>query len=239
MICPNCGSKMIEKGDKFYCPFCQTTELKNINLKDEFVETAANSRDVFENSVSGVARIIRLDMPIQGSGFVISKNGLIVTNSHVVLGDADEIPSRVKVEINGNPHFAKVLKYNVDYRNEIDIALLLLEETSSIKPLRLGDSSKVHTGDEVILIGNPKAEGISVTKGIISDANRMLNGTHYFLSDVATNPGNSGGPLFNSNGEVIGVCVLKKKDAEGMNYFIPINDVKQILKCWGFKGDLL
>ncbi|WP_245709699.1 DegQ family serine endoprotease [Ruegeria halocynthiae] len=139
-----------------------------------------------------------------GSGFVISEDGYIVTNNHVI-AEADEI----LVEFfpgDGQP--AKDLVAKVIGRDEkTDIALLKVEAEGPLNYVQFGDSDIARVGDWVIAMGNPLGQGFSVSAGIISARNRALSGSYddYIQTDAAINRGNSGGPLFNMNGEVIGV----------------------------------
>ncbi len=134
-----------------------------------------------------------------GSGFVISEDGFIVTNNHVIEG-ADEI----RVEFYGGGEMnAKVV--GTDPRT--DIALLKVESPRPLPFVAFGDSERARVGDWVMAIGNPLGQGFSVSVGIISARGRALQGTYddYIQTDAAINRGNSGGPLFNMAGEVIGV----------------------------------
>ncbi|RME16625.1 MAG: DegQ family serine endoprotease [Alphaproteobacteria bacterium] len=135
-----------------------------------------------------------------GSGFVISEDGYIVTNNHVIEG-ADEI----QVEFYGS---GKVLDAKVvGTDTNTDIALLKVDSDEPLTFVSFGDSDKMRVGDWVIAVGNPLGQGFSVTAGIISARGRELSGTYddFIQTDAAINRGNSGGPLFNMDGEVIGV----------------------------------
>ena len=135
----------------------------------------------------------------QGSGFVISEDGYIVTNNHVIEG-ADEIEiefysgRRLKAEVVGTDP-------------NTDIALLKVDSDDPLPFVPFGDSDEVRVGDWVMAMGNPLGQGFSVSAGIVSARNRELSGTYddYIQTDAAINRGNSGGPLFNMSGEVIGV----------------------------------
>ena len=134
-----------------------------------------------------------------GSGFVVSEDGFVVTNNHVI-EDADEI----MVEFpNGAEHAATVI--GVD--KNIDIAVLKLDVDEPLDFVNFADSDNARVGDWVMAIGNPLGQGFSVSAGIISARNRELSGNYddYIQTDAAINRGNSGGPLFNMDGQVIGV----------------------------------
>nr|WP_233712940.1 DegQ family serine endoprotease [Amaricoccus solimangrovi] len=134
-----------------------------------------------------------------GSGFIISADGYIVTNNHVIDG-ADEI--RIEF-LDGNSLPAKVV--GTDTRT--DVALLKIDSPDPLPFVHFGDSDKMRVGDWVMAIGNPLGQGFSVSAGIVSARNRTLQGSYddFIQTDAAINRGNSGGPLFNTNGEVIGV----------------------------------
>ncbi len=134
-----------------------------------------------------------------GSGFVISEDGYIVTNNHVIEG-ADEI----EIEFFEGFSLPATL---VGTDPNTDIALLKVEADSPLKFVSFGNSDNAKVGDWVMAMGNPLGQGFSVSAGIVSARNRALSGTYddYIQTDAAINRGNSGGPLFNMNGEVIGV----------------------------------
>jgi serine protease Do len=134
-----------------------------------------------------------------GSGFVISEDGYIVTNNHVIEG-ADEI----QIEFFEGFELPATL---VGTDPNTDIALLKVESETPLKFVKFGDSDTARVGDWVMAMGNPLGQGFSVSAGIVSARNRALSGTYddYIQTDAAINRGNSGGPLFNMDGEVIGV----------------------------------
>jgi serine protease Do len=139
-----------------------------------------------------------------GSGFVISEDGYIVTNNHVIEG-ADEI----EIEFfpgDGQPSDRLPAKV-VGTDPKTDIALLKVDADMPLKFVRFGDSDTARVGDWVVAMGNPLGQGFSVSAGIVSARNRALSGSYddYIQTDAAINRGNSGGPLFNMDGDVIGV----------------------------------
>ncbi|MGL4656187.1 MAG: S1C family serine protease [Sarcina sp.] len=169
-----------------------------------------------------------------GSGFIINEDGLVVTNNHVIQG-----ASEVKVILSdGKEVDAKVINSDA----ELDLAVLdIIEHMEMPGIAKLGDSSKLVAGEDVIAIGNPLGKEFSktVTKGIISSPKRELSVSGspdkvetFIQTDAAINPGNSGGPLINTKGEVIGVNTAKKvgEEIEGIGFSIPINTVKDNLE---------
>jgi len=160
-----------------------------------------------------------------GSGFIISEDGYIITNNHVV-----EKATEIKVKLdNGKEYDAKV----VGRDPKTDVALIKVTPSKDFpKPARLGDSDQVNVGAWVMAVGNPFGLGHTVTLGIISAKGRVIGAGPYddFLqTDAAINPGNSGGPLFNMEGEVIGINTAIIAQGQGIGFAIPINLVKTLL----------
>ncbi|WP_444455169.1 DegQ family serine endoprotease [Rhodobacter capsulatus] len=140
-----------------------------------------------------------------GSGFVISEDGYIVTNNHVIKGeDGNAVADEISIEFaNGKKLDAKIIGTDP----KTDIALLKVESKEPLPFVNFGDSDKMREGDWVMAMGNPLGQGFSTSVGIVSARNRELSGTYddYIQTDAAINRGNSGGPLFNMDGTVIGV----------------------------------
>ncbi len=162
-----------------------------------------------------------------GSGFIIDENGIVVTNNHVIQ-DADDIIVRV----NGDQEYkAKVLGADP----LMDIAVLQLETDDKFKPVGFGDSDKARIGDWVLAIGNPFGLGGTVTAGIISARNRSIGLSRYedfIQTDASINSGNSGGPLFDMEGNVIGIntAILGRNGSIGIGFSIPSNSAQQVIK---------
>ena len=161
-----------------------------------------------------------------GSGFIIDEKGLVVTNNHVIQ-DAEDI----LVIVNGDQEFkAKVI--GADPLS--DIAVLQLETEKKFIPVAFGDSDKARIGDWVIAIGNPFGLGGTVTSGIISARNRSIGLSRYedyIQTDASINSGNSGGPLFDMNGNVIGIntAILGRSGSVGIGFSIPSNSAKLVI----------
>jgi serine protease Do len=167
-----------------------------------------------------------------GSGFIVSADGLIVTNKHVV---SDDEATYTVVQSGGKEFEAKVL--GKDPNN--DIAILKIEG-ENFPVLPLGDSDAIKVGQTAIAIGNPLGEfANSVSRGIVSGIKRDVTAgsgfgqeerlTNIIQTDAAINPGNSGGPLFDIKGRVIGINVAVAQGAENIGFALPINDVKRII----------
>jgi len=163
-------------------------------------------------------------VPSLGSGFVISDDGLILTNSHVV----DQVDTIEIVFLDGMRAPAVI----VGRDPKTDIALLRCKAKRTYLPLRLGDSSEMLPGDWVMAIGNPFGLDHTVTAGIVSALGRDIQQGPYddfIQTDAAINPGNSGGPLINLAGEVIGINTAIDPEANTIGFALPINMAKEIL----------
>ena len=181
-------------------------------------------KDFFDKNGGGNAqRVASL-----GSGFVIDPNGVIATNNHVI-ADADEI----YVYFNNGSRLKVVKVIGRDLKT--DIAVLQVKPDKTLAAVRLGDSGKMRPGDWVMAIGNPFGLGGSLTVGVISALNRDINSGPYdeFLqTDAAINKGNSGGPLFNMNGEVIGInsaIISPTGGSIGLGFAIPVNEAVEVI----------
>jgi len=163
-----------------------------------------------------------------GSGFIIDKEGIVVTNNHVIEGADDII-----VSVNGSKEYkAKVIGKDP----YMDLAVLKIETNEKFKPVSFGDSDKARVGDWVIAIGNPFGFGGTVTSGIISSRNRDIGLTRYddfIQTDASINQGNSGGPLFNLDGEVIGINTAiiapGQSGSIGIGFAIPSNPASNVI----------
>jgi len=159
-----------------------------------------------------------------GSGFIIKKDGIILTNNHVV-----EKADKIIVRLSDEREFeAKVIGRD----ERTDLALIKIKDSQSLPVVRLGDSDQLDVGEWVIAIGNPFGLEQTVTVGIVSAKGRAI-GTgpfdDYIQTDASINPGNSGGPLFNTNGEVVGINTAINPSGQGIGFAIPINQVKKIV----------
>jgi serine protease Do len=162
-----------------------------------------------------------------GSGFIIDPSGIVVTNNHVI-SDADEVTvilnngTRLKAEIIGRD-------------TKVDIALLRVKSDKPLTAVKFGDSDKLRLGEWVIAIGNPFSLGGSVTAGIVSARNRDINSgpyDNYIQTDAAINRGNSGGPLFNLDGEVVGIntaIISPSGGSIGIGFAVPSKTASPII----------
>ena len=167
-----------------------------------------------------------------GSGFMIDPGGVIVTNRHVIEGASD-----ITVVLQSGQSFRATL---MTAAGIADVALLHIASTVALPVLSFGDSDKVRVGDQVLAIGNPLGLGGSVTRGIVSALNRDIRETpfdDFIQTDAAINHGNSGGPLFNESGEVIGMNTAIYGAPEDLNsgsiglaFAMPSNDVRFVVQ---------
>jgi serine protease Do len=165
----------------------------------------------------------------QGSGVIVTEEGHIVTNHHVIAGQ-----QQIQVTLHGGKtHRARLIGEDT----LLDIAVLRIEDDGPFTPLKLGDSSQAQVGQIVFAVGNPFGLGETVTQGIISAKERSLSDSQrdLFQTDAAINPGNSGGPLVNLRGEIIGINVAiftpdkANPGFQGVGFSIPSNEVKDAL----------
>jgi len=159
-----------------------------------------------------------------GSGFIISSDGYILTNFHVVKN-----ASKITVKIKGEKEYPAKLVGNDKYS---DLAVIKIDE-KGLKPARLGESSTVRPGEWAIAVGSPQGLDHTVTLGIVSALSRQipeLSNVSFIQTDAAINPGNSGGPLLNIKGEVIGINTAIMGTAQNIGFAIPVNVAKNVVE---------
>lgn len=177
-----------------------------------------------------------------GTGIIISKDGYVLTNKHVV----GESATSVQVVTTDGKTYDNVKVIGRDPVN--DIAFLKIADANDLTPAKLGDSSRLAVGSKVVAIGNALGEfQTTVTSGIVSGINRSVtagdevsyeNLSNLIQTDAAINPGNSGGPLVSITGEVIGINTAVSQGAEGIGFAIPINEAKGVIKGVLEKGSI-
>ena len=158
-----------------------------------------------------------------GSGFIMSKEGYILTNNHVV-EDADQI----KVKLAGGKEFDGKI---VGRDPKTDLALIKIDAASELQPLKLGNSDDLKVGNWVVAVGSPFGLEQTVTAGIVSAKGRVIGSGPYdnfIQTDASINPGNSGGPLINLQGEVVGINTAIIASGQGIGFAIPINMAKEV-----------
>ncbi len=195
------------------------TILRRVQPSVVAIETGVTGRN---NQIYGVGA---------GSGVIISADGLVVTNAHVLQGSSGRYVDAIRVKLADGRTFDGEL---VGAARDLDIALIRVAGTTGLVPATLGDSDAVQVGDDVIAIGNALNLGglPTVTRGIVSATDRSIqepggNALEGLIqTDAAINPGNSGGPLVNAAGEVIGINTAIIGDAQNLGFAISINSVK-------------
>lgn len=233
-------------GGQYMCDCCgQTYSESDFVVREKMMtKETMSGADLYERNVVGTLEIFCNGKrgSWSGSGYIISDDGYAVTNAHVAANDDGSPCGDITVKVCGERVPARVIALADDRAgdgNGIDIALIKLARMPrSARRLVFIDSATVRTGDQVYVIGNSLGEGTSITSGIIGDKNR--NGR--LMYDSATNPGNSGGPVFNADGKVIGTHVAGRRTddggkAQGMNFAIPSHDVMMFVRKYGVPVD--
>lgn len=215
--CKYCGS---EFGDETQNCFSHEAQPNSNILSGE---------QIFESAQDSVVEIYALNRDgkssMCSSGFIVSSTGFVLTNAHAVLDNFGQIAKQIQVKTTNGVFeaFPIALGKPADGKTDsIDLCLLYVNGVSKTVTT-FGDSTTLKNGQKVYLIGNSLGEGTCITSGIISDKQRAMPGLSYpyIMTDAAANHGNSGGPLYNEKGEIIGVLVAGIDGAKGMNYAIP------------------
>jgi len=190
----------------------------------------------FFGSPFGLPQPLKREEHGLGSGFIITPDGYILTNEHVIDG-----AQKIEVTIVGRDKPLPARAVGSDY--DLDLAVLKVDAGGDLPILSLGDSDQVKVGSWVVAIGNPYGLDHTVTVGVVSAKGRPVqveNRSYKNLlqTDAAINPGNSGGPLLNLAGEVIGINTAVAAQAQGIGFAIPINTVKSVLQELMNKGHI-
>ncbi len=212
-----------------------TTVAKGIDMPTRFGNPFRDFfGDEFFDKFFGDAPTREFKQRSLGSGVIIDKEGLIITNNHVV-----EKASSIKVRLNdGKEYDAKVIGKDA----KTDIAVIKVSAKNSLPVATLGDSDKLEVGDWVVAVGNPFGLDHTVTAGIVSAKGRVIGQGPYddfIQTDASINPGNSGGPLFNLKGEVVGINTAIVSGGQGIGFAIPVNIAKALLPQLKSKGKVV
>ncbi len=206
---------------------------KNAGSVVEIQTTFPGTYDIFGQQTGGGQAL--------GTGFVVSKDGYILTNAHVV-SESGQAVSTVTVIFKGSGSQGTQVEGTVVGADEsTDVAVIKVDpsQTPGLVPIPLGDSSKASVGEAVVAIGNPLGLDFSLSSGVVSATNRELqspNGATIsggIQTDAAINPGNSGGPLFDANGSVIGINEQIDSQSggnEGIGFAVPINTAVSVMQ---------
>lgn len=211
-------TKVIKGGGRVFRHFSPPSrERERDPFRDFFGE------DFFERFFGGMAPKDYVQRSL-GSGFIIDKEGNIITNNHVIEG-----ASEIRVRLSNEKEFeAEVIGRDP----KTDLALIRIKSWKDLPIVELGDSDKLDIGEWVMAIGNPFGLSQTVTVGIVSAKGRVIGSGPYddfIQTDASINPGNSGGPLFNMRGEVVGINTAIVATGQGIGFAIPINVAKEIV----------
>ena len=196
-------------------------ELGSLSQELDLLKASAGEdfSGIIESAIKSVLTI-RTSAGFQGTGFIISDDGYLVTNAHVLADESGRLSSLIQaITSDQKTRDADFIGFD----SELDVALLKI--SGSYDSLKLGNSNNVQTGGKVIAIGNPLGLQFSVSEGIVSAVQRQgINEINaYIQTDAALNPGNSGGPLINKQGEVIGINNFKISGGESLGFALESN----------------
>ncbi len=185
------------------------------------VEVSEDFSGIIKNAINSIVIIRTLSM--QGSGFFINGKGYLVTNEHVISNENNEPSKVIQIITSDQKRHSGEL---IGYIGELDLAVIKISE--NYPPLKLEKSKNVGIGEKVIAIGTPQGLEFSATDGIISATNRKGFGTlgTYIQTNAQLNPGNSGGPLLNKQGKVVGMNNFKLVDTEGIGFALESDKIK-------------
>ncbi|MDA3837327.1 MAG: trypsin-like peptidase domain-containing protein [Nanoarchaeota archaeon] len=194
----------------------------NKKIGELSVTTNKDFSSIIEQSIPAITTVRTLSM--QGSGFFISIDGYLITNTHVLLNDIQEFSNLIQVVTSDNQIYSAEV---IGAIKDLDLTLLKIEATYPY--LELANSDELEKGENVIAIGNPEGLQLSVTDGIISATKRIgLNNQPYYIqTNTELNQGNSGGPLINKKGQVVGMNNFKIANSEGLGFALESNYIKE------------
>lgn len=178
---------------------------------------------IFNEHVDSIVVIGAMDkkQSRMGSGFIVDESGLIVTNAHLTVG-----AKKIVVKLHKSAIYHQARLVTIDRGK--DIAILKID-VPNLKPVKLGNSNKVQIGERVVSIGNPLGLESTISDGLISSWRTVKGGLKVLQISVPLSQGSSGGPLFNLQGDVIGVTMGSYLKGQNLNFAVPINDVKPLL----------
>lgn len=224
----NAPPDFVELSKKLTPSVVNISTSKTVNPQQQFNQQQTNPFGAdpfgdFERFFRGIPQLPHKQRSL-GSGFIISDEGYILTNNHVVAG-ADEI----NVKLSDGREFKGVLKGSDE---KLDLALVKITAKDHLPVAPLGDSDAIEVGEWVMAIGNPFGLSQTVTAGIVSAKGRVIGSgpyDDYIQTDASINPGNSGGPLINAKGEVIGINTAIVAGGQGIGFAIPVNMAKSVI----------
>jgi serine protease Do len=216
MNCSMCGNaSMVRQAEEWYCPFChhRQSEVQTVETDDRSIKTI-NIEDVKRS-------VIRLHVEDRvGTGFVISRRGLVLTNQHIVDGYSDVFGSFDE----SSERYALKVIYSGD--ESTDLCLLRIDSAKTFDYIPFSKTSAT-LGEEVTTIGNPRGIGLSISKGYISrigaDGDLQLN--------IQLNPGNSGGPIINHQGQLVGIVSFLIEEIQAMSFAIGLPQIESFIEA--------
>lgn len=242
MRCEMCGGTCLELGNgRYQCEYCgnvfHAAAARQAAPDVPMKSVSSNSgTDIYEKNIGGILEITWQEGNIlhSGSGFLVTRDGYCVTNTHVVTFEDGRSCGTVTAKIKGETFSASVVALGDRKHGEgsgVDLALIKLSRVPvDGHVLEFENFNNVRIGEPVFVIGNSLGYGTCITSGIVSDKERNVNGKRLLMTDCAVNGGNSGGPIFNQKGHVIGAMVLSYTQAEGMHCAIPSDTVVAFLR---------
>lgn len=247
--CPFCDAKL-----SAYSKYLKTVKLSQ-KTKSEAKPTEISSRvktpsttpsmnrtaiinvaaDVYRKAISSTLQIVAemVDGAMSGTGTIISENGYFITNAHVVMQLTKD---RQKVTNLSEAVYGQSGEHNYRFAAEliyanpaIDLALLKTEPSKELVPVTFS-TQDAFPGEAVYAIGNSKGEGLCIVEGIVSDVHRQIGAIDAIMITAPVTHGNSGGPVFNADGQLIGIVQSGRTDVSTMNYVIPIKSICEFLQ---------
>jgi len=233
MQCKQCGAPCKIQAGRHVCIYCGWESDEAVQPAPAPVESGAREygSEVYDKCIGGVLELYYSSMFTgwSGSGYIITDDGYAITNAHVVTDASNNkfrIVKELEAHVSGKKLRAAVLAVGDDKAGSgsgVDLALIKLNDMpEGVHKVNFGDFDKLRNGERVYIIGNSRGQGSCITAGIVSDLVRSVGGKPHMMTDCAMNPGNSGGPIFNKDGEVIGTVDCYRPDSKGMNYTIPL-----------------
>lgn len=245
--CPVCGSSAIEPvgrfSNQFRCKSCDGVfELADKSPVEKIIEKVIVEKpvkkegltpaEIYRKTIGSIfeLRCMHGDVESNGTGFYVSANGYVITNCHVVVVRGANKKLALCEEItacsDNSDDYGDLSVVYVDPKNDL---ALLKGNANSVTPLKLA-THLPEIGETVVAIGNSIGQGLNIVNGIIGDTDRDFQGHPAFLFNALVAHGCSGGPVFNGKGEVCGVTVGAREEAEGMKYAIPLDTLKKFIQ---------
>ena len=230
--CPVCGSPHItaKKSNLFVCNSCDTIFKMRDSRNSDY-----STSEIYKKSIGSILEISAIvDGEEQfGTGIVVSPNGHILTCSHIISAEKENktvVKNFCDAIIAKDKTNERIIKTEVVFSDEnLDLAILYSEEAKKLPPVTISNE-KTKTGERICAIGNSKGEGLCIVDGIVSDSSRTLGDNDYIVISAPVTSGYSGGPVFNTKGNIIGIIKGGRDGAVAMNYSIPSKIIYSFLE---------